>query len=57
MNKYKNRNSIDVIQGLQKPEDYLNYSWSRGAVIGRYAARLENPIMIEVKSIFIENNQ
>ena len=55
--KNKNGSTIDIIQGLQKPEDYLNDSWSRGAIIGRYAGRLENPIMIEEKSISIENNQ
>ena len=55
--KNKNGSTINIIQGLQKPEDYLNDSWSRGAIIGRYAGRLENPIMIEEKSISIENNQ
>ena len=55
--KNKNGNPINMIQELQKPEDYLNDSWSRGAIIEKYVGRLENPIMIEEKSISIDNNQ
>ena len=50
--KGKERN---VIQGLPKPEDHLKDAWSRGAVIGRYAGRLENPILIEGQKVFIEH--
>jgi galactose mutarotase-like enzyme len=49
--KDKKGSLINVIQGLSQPEAYLSDSWSRGAVIGRYAGRLENPITIEEKKM------
>mgnify|MGYP003342778100 FL=1 len=49
-NKY-----VNVIKGLKKKEEYLNDIWSRGAIMGRYAGRLENPILIEGKKYEIEN--
>lgn len=55
--KDKNGNPINVIMGLSQPEDYLSDSWSRGAVIGRFAGRLENPIQILDQKISIENNE
>ena len=55
--KDKNGKRINIIQGLEKPEDYLTDSWSHGAIVGRYAGRLENPIQIEGKDIIIENSQ
>ena len=53
--KNKNGEALNVIQGLDQPEAYLSDIWSRGAVIGRYAGRLENPIQIEGKKIEIEH--
>ena len=50
-------NLINVIQGLSQPEAYLSDNWSHGAIIGRYAGRLENPITIEEKKIEIEHNK
>lgn len=47
----------NVIQGLPKAEDYLNDEWSRGAVIGRFAGRLENPILIEGERVSIEHQK
>lgn len=55
--KDKKGSLINVIQGLSQPEAYLSDSWSRGAVIGRYAGRLENPITIEEKKIEIEHEK
>jgi len=48
---------INVIQGLSKPEDYLKDKWYRGAVVGRFAGRLENPIQIEGKKVFLEEDE
>lgn len=42
---------INIIQGLLNREDYLTDEWARGAVIGRFAGRLENPIQINNQSI------
>ncbi len=53
-NKGQERN---VIQGLPKAEDYLHDEWSRGAVIGRFAGRLENPILIEGERVSIEHQK
>ena len=48
---------LNVIQGLPKAEDYLHDEWSRGAVIGRFAGRLENPILIEGERVSIEHQK
>jgi len=53
--KDKNGEQVNVIQGLESPKDYLTDTWSRGAIIGRYAGRLENPIQIEGKKIPIDH--
>jgi len=43
--------------GLAEPEDYLNDEWARGAVIGRFAGRLVNPIKVGQQTVQIENNR
>ena len=48
---------INVINGLETPEAYLEDDWSRGAIIGRFAGRLENPIHIEGIPFEIENKE
>ena len=48
---------INVIQGLKNLNDYISDSWSRGAVIGRYAGRLINPIKVNGKLYEIENEK
>ena len=55
--KDKNGNSTNVIMGLAEPEDYLNDEWARGAVIGRFAGRLVNPIKVGQQTLQIENNR
>ncbi|MDA9843392.1 galactose mutarotase [Flavobacteriaceae bacterium] len=55
--KDKNGNSTNVIMGLAEPEDYLNDEWARGAVIGRFAGRLVNPIKVGQQTVQIENNR
>ena len=55
--KDKNGNSTNVIMGLAEPEDYLNDEWTRGAVIGRFAGRLVNPIKVGQQTVQIENNK
>ena len=55
--KDKNGIPVNVIMGLESPEDYHHDSWSRGAVIGRFAGRLENPIQIDSKPITIEHSE
>jgi len=55
--KDKNGNSTNVIMGLAEPEDYLNDEWARGAVIGRFAGRLVNPIKVGQQTVQIENNK
>ena len=35
----------DVVSGLEKPEDYLEDPFSRGACVGRYAGRLSGGIL------------
>ena len=42
-----NGNPVNVIMGLDQPEDYLSDKWAIGAVMGRFAGRLQNPIQIE----------
>ena len=42
---------VNIIQGLPNREDYLTDEWARGAVIGRFAGRLENPIQIKIGMI------
>ena len=54
--KDKNGIPVNVIMGLESPEDYHHDSWSKGAVIGRFAGRLENPIQIDSKQITIEHS-
>jgi aldose 1-epimerase len=49
--------SINVIQGLSKPEDYIKDEWYRGAVVGRFAGRLKNPIQIEGKKVFLKEDE
>ncbi len=53
--KNSNNNFVNIVKGFKKKEDYLGDTWSRGAIMGRYAGRLENPILIEGKKIKIEN--
>ena len=48
---------INVIQGFKNLNDYISDSWSRGAVIGRYAGRLINPIKVNGKLYEIENEK
>ena len=55
--KDKNGISINIVIGLETPEDYHHDNWSRGAVIGRFAGRLENPIQIGSKQISIEHSE
>jgi len=55
--KDKNGNPTNVIMGLAEPEDYLNDEWARGAVIGRFAGRLVNPIKVGQQTVQIENNR
>jgi len=55
--KDKNGNPTNVIMGLAEPEDYLNDEWTRGAVIGRFAGRLVNPIKVGQQTVQIENNK
>lgn len=55
--KKSNGEAINIIQGLPKIEDYLTDEWARGAVIGRYAGRLEHPIQVDNQSIAIENEE
>ncbi len=55
--KDRNGDFVNVIQGLPSPEDYKKDSWSRGAVIGRFAGRLENPIQIDFEPIAIEHHE
>lgn len=55
--KEKNGNPTNVIMGLAEPEDYLNDEWARGAVIGRFAGRLVNPIKVGQQTVQIENNK
>jgi len=55
--KDKNGNFTNVIMGLAEPEDYLNDEWARGAVIGRFAGRLVNPIKVGQQTVQIENNR
>lgn len=50
-----NGNPVNVIMGLDQPEDYLSDKWARGAVMGRFAGRLQNPIQIEEKTFEIEH--
>ena len=45
---------INVIQGLKNLNEYISDSWSRGAIIGRYAGRLINPIKVNGKLYEIE---
>ena len=53
--KNSNKKYVNIVKGFKKKEDYLDDIWSRGAIMGRYAGRLENPILIEGKKIKIEN--
>ena len=55
--KDKNGIPINIVMGLETPEDYHHDNWSRGAVIGRFAGRLENPIQIGSKQISIEHSE
>ena len=55
--KDKNGIPINIIMGLETPEDYHNDNGSRGAGIGRFAGRLENPIQIGSKQISIEHSE
>ena len=48
---------LNVVKGLSNLKEYLSDTWSRGAVIGRFAGRLENPIQIEGEQIAIENQE
>ncbi|MFQ3340553.1 MAG: aldose 1-epimerase [Flavobacteriaceae bacterium] len=55
--KDKNGIPTNVINGLETPEAYLDDTWSRGAIIGRFAGRLENPIHIEGIPFEIEHKE
>ena len=55
--KEKNGIPINIVMGLETPEDYHHDNWSRGAVIGRFAGRLENPIQIGSEQISIEHSE
>ena len=55
--KDKNGNPTNVIMGFAEPEDYLNDEWARGAIIGRFAGRLDNPIKVGQQTVQIENNK
>ena len=55
--KDKNGIPINIVIGLETLEDYHHDNWSRGAVIGRFAGRLENPIQIGSKKISIEHSE
>ena len=48
---------INVIKGLKNLNEYISDSWSRGAIIGRYAGRLKNPIKVNSKLYEIENEK
>jgi aldose 1-epimerase len=54
---FKDKNGVptNLIMGLDQPQDYLTDDWVRGAVVGRFAGRLENPIQIEGTPIEIEH--
>ena len=55
--KNRNGNFTNIIQGLKNLNDYISDSWSRGAIIGRYAGRLLNPIKVDGKLYEIENEK
>ena len=55
--KNRNGNFTNIIQGLKNLNDYISDSWSRGAIIGRYAGRLLNPIKVNGKLYEIENEK
>lgn len=55
--KDKKGTPVNVIAGLPKPEDYYEDRWYRGAIVGRYAGRLENPLPVGEPSITIENDE
>ena len=55
--KDKNGIPINIVMGLETPEDYHHDNWSRSAVIGRFAGRLENPVQIGSKQISIEHSE
>ena len=44
--KDEDRLPINVINGLETPKAYLEDDWSRGAIIGRFAGRLENQYIL-----------
>ena len=54
---FKDKNGIptNIIMGLDQPQDYLTDKWARGAVVGRFAGRLENPIQLEENTVEIEH--
>lgn len=55
--KKNNGTAINIIQGLPHKEDYYADKWARGAVIGRFAGRLEHPIQVNHQTIAIEHEQ
>ncbi len=55
--KDKNGQAVNVIMGMPSPEDYRTDPWFRGAVIGRFAGRLLQPIAIDGKVITLENSE
>jgi len=55
--KDKHQRWVNVVMGLDTPEAYLTDTWSRGAVIGRFAGRLENPIAVQQQFHTIEHEK
>lgn len=55
--KDSNGNATNVIMGLDAPKEYLSDNWARGAVVGRFAGRLENPININGENVEIEHQK
>ena len=55
--KDKNGNAVNVIMGLPKIDDYLSDPWYRGAIVGRYAGRLQEKVAVSGKRIALENSK
>tara|TARA_A100001011_G_scaffold400861_1_gene520103 strand:+ start:30910 stop:31815 length:906 start_codon:yes stop_codon:yes gene_type:complete len=55
--KNRDGNFINIIQGYTNLKNYITDSWSRGAIIGRYAGRLTNPLKVNEKFYEIENEK
>ena len=55
--KDKNNTNVNVIMGMPTPLGYLTDPWYRGAIVGRYAGRLEQHIPIAEKKCALENKK